>query len=249
MRSCSRKPSGHTRSPFPRPNRADEDGILAIGAHPTPELLLAAYRRGIFPWPHEGMPLPWFSPDPRFALRPERAHLGRSLKKTLRSGRFEVRADTAFQAVVAACARLPRPDQNGTWITPEIFLGYRELHHRGLAHSIEAWRNGQLVGGLYGLALGGVFFGESMFATEPDASKVAFATLLANLVRWRFPLVDCQAETHHLARFGARNWTRNRFLVVLRNALDRPDRRGPWVLEVGPQEAGGRERGAPVVRF
>lgn len=238
-------------SPFPRPSRANEEGIVAIGARPEPDLMLAAYRRGIFPWPHEGMPLPWFSPDPRFALRPERAHFGRSLRKTLRAGRFEVRADTAFQAVMAACARIPRADQYGTWITPELFLGYSELHRRGLAHSIETWREGRLVGGLYGLALGGVFFGESMFALEPDASKVAFATLCANLVRWRFVLIDCQAETAHLARFGATNWTRNRFLVVLRNGLALADRCGSWKLEVGPEEAAkpGRKGAEPIVRL
>lgn len=233
-------------SPFPRPGRADENGIVAVGARPDPELLLAAYRRGIFPWPHEGLPLPWFSPDPRFALRPERAHLGRSLRKTLRSGRFEVRADTAFPAVVAACARISRPDQSGTWITREMFDGYHELHRRGFAHSIEAWRDGRLAGGLYGLSLGGVFFGESMFALVPDASKAAFATLLANLAHWRFPLVDCQAATDHLARFGARPWTRNRFLVVLRNALALPDRRGPWTLEVGPVETAEWARRIPA---
>jgi leucyl/phenylalanyl-tRNA---protein transferase len=226
--------TGRHPAPFPRPKRANEDGVLAVGARPEPDLLLAAYRRGIFPWPHEGMPLPWFSPDPRFALRPDHVHIGRSLRKTLRSGAFEVRADTAFEAVVAACARIPRPDQLGTWITPEMFVGYRELHRRGFAHSIETWRQGRLVGGLYGLSLGRVFFGESMFALEPDASKVAFATLAANLVHWRFQLIDCQAQTEHLARFGATNWTRNRFLVVLRNALALPDRRGKWELELGP---------------
>lgn len=208
-----------------------------MGGRPDPEMLLDAYSRGIFPWPHDGLPLLWFCPDPRFVLVPAEAHVGRSLRKRMRRGDFEVRADTAFAEVMSACARRPRPGQDGTWITDEMIEGYTGLHARGLAHSIETWRDGELVGGLYGVSLGAVFFGESMFATAPDASKVAFATLLGNLIRWDFRLVDCQSWTGHLERFGAAEWSRPRFLAVLKPALREPTRRGPWTLEAGSAEA------------
>ena len=222
---------------FPPASWASSDGVLAIGGRPDPETLKEAYGRGIFPWPHEGWPLLWFCPDPRFVLVPQEAHVSRSLRKVMRRGTYEVRADTAFRDVIARCAGKPRPGQDGTWITQDMVAGYTALHDEGLAHSIEAWKDDRLVGGLYGISLGAVFFGESMFADEPDASKVAFATLLANLVRWRFALVDCQSYTDHLARFGAEDWPRARFLRLLKKALQEPTRRGPWSLEVGPAEA------------
>lgn len=222
---------------FPPPSAADQDGVLAIGGRPDAETLLTAYRQGIFPWPHEGYPLLWFCPDPRFVLVPEEAHLPRSLRKAMRRGAFAVRADTAFERVMRGCAAAYRPGQGGTWITPAMLEGYADLHARGLAHSIEAWQDGRLVGGLYGISLGAVFFGESMYADVPDASKIAFATLLGNLLRWGFALVDCQSATEHLARFGAVDWPRSRFLKVLKQALAAPTRPGPWVLEVGPAEA------------
>ena len=225
------------RSLFPPVSWASPEGVIAVGGRPDPATLKEAYSRGIFPWPHEGMPLLWFCPDPRFVLVPGEAHISRSLRKEMRRGTFEVRADTAFREVMRACARKPRPGQDGTWITPEIVAGYTALHREGLAHSIEAWRQGRLVGGLYGVSLGAVFFGESMFADEPNASKVAFATLLANLVRWRFALVDCQSYTDHLAGFGAVEWRRARFLAALKRALRQPTRTGRWTLEVGPIEA------------
>jgi leucyl/phenylalanyl-tRNA--protein transferase len=230
-------PPARPRVVFPPPASADEDGVLAIGGRPDPETLLAAYGQGIFPWPHAGYPLLWFCPDPRFVLVPGEAHLHRSLKKTMRKGTFEVRADTAFERVMRGCAAACRPGQDGTWITPAMLAGYTDLHRQGFAHSIEAWQGGRLVGGLYGISLGAVFFGESMYADLPDASKVAFATLLANLRRWDFALVDCQSYTEHLARFGAVDWPRARFLRVLKKALEVPTRQGPWVLEVGPAEA------------
>jgi leucyl/phenylalanyl-tRNA--protein transferase len=170
-------------------------------------------------------------------LRPEEAHVSRSLRKEMRRGTFGVRADTAFQEVIGRCSQQPRPGQNGTWITPEMIAGYSALHDEGLAHSIEAWRDGRLVGGLYGISLGGVFFGESMFADVPNASKAVFATLLANLIRWRFSLVDCQSYTDHLASFGAVEWPRRRFLSHLKLALAAPTRQGRWTLELGPAEA------------
>lgn len=222
---------------FPPAEWATPDGVIAVGGAPDPDTLEAAYRRGIFPWPHEGLPLLWFCPDPRFVLVPEEAHIGRSLRKTMRRGLFEVRADTAFAEVMRSCARKERPGQPGTWILPEMIDGYTALHREGIAHSIEAWRDGQLVGGLYGISLGGIFFGESMFADVPDASKVAFATLLANLVHWEFDLVDCQSYTEHLATFGAEDWPREDFLAVLERSLRRPTRPAPWTFEIGPIEA------------
>lgn len=228
---------------FPPPERATADGILAVGGRPDPDLLLAAYSRGIFPWPHSGLPLLWFCPDPRFVLIPREAHLSRSLRKALRRDDFEIRADTAFEAVIRSCARKRRPGQRGTWITRGMIRGYTALHERGFAHSIEAWQEDRLVGGLYGISLGAAFYGESMFADVPDASKIAFATLLGNLVRWDFQLVDCQSYTEHLAAFGAEEWPRERFLAALEKALEVPTRMGPWTLELGPAEAAGQVRG------
>lgn len=222
---------------FPPADQATPDGVLAIGGKPEPDLLLAAYSRGIVPWPHRGYPLLWFCPDPRFVLVPAAAHVGRSLRKVMRRGVFEVRADTAFRDVIRACARKKRPGQRGTWINRDMIRGYTALHKSGFAHSIEAWQDGRLVGGLYGISLGGVFFGESMFADVPDASKVAFATLLGNLIRWEFPLVDCQSYTDHLASFGAEDWPRQDFLNALEETLRIPTRMGPWRLELGPAEA------------
>lgn len=210
---------------------------MALGGRPDPDTLKDAYSHGIFPWPHEGLPLLWFCPDPRFALVPEEAHIPRSLRKRMRRGDFAVRADTAFAEVIRGCARTSRPGQDGTWITQEMLEGYTALHAEGLAHSIEAWQDGALVGGLYGVSLGGAFFGESMYTEVPDASKVVFATLLANLVHWGFQLVDCQSWTEHLERFGAEEWPRSRFLAALGRALRLPTLQGPWTLEVGPMEA------------
>lgn len=232
-----------SRDVFPPPERATPDGILAVGGKPDPDLLLAAYSRGIFPWPHSGLPLLWFCPDPRFVLIPREAHLPRSLRKTMRRGGIEVRADTAFAAVIRACARKRRPGQRGTWINRAMIKGYTALHKRGFAHSIEAWQEDRLVGGLYGISLGAVFYGESMFADVPDASKVAFATLLGNLVRWDFQLVDCQSYTEYLATFGAEDQPRERFLGALERALETPTRMGPWTFDLGPAEAAAQLRG------
>jgi leucyl/phenylalanyl-tRNA---protein transferase len=229
--------SRRRRALFPPVSRASPEGVIAVGGRPDPATLKEAYSRGIFPWPHEGVPLLWFCPDPRFVLVPGKAHIPRSLRKEMRRGTFEVRTDTAFREVMQACARKPRPGQDGTWITRDMIAGYTALHEEGLAHSIEAWQDGRLAGGLYGLSLGSIFFGESMFADAPNASKTAFATLLANLIRWDFDLVDCQSYTEHLASFGALEWPRARFLAVLERSLRRPTRKGPWTLEVGPEEA------------
>lgn len=213
---------------FPPPEGAHESGVLAVGGDLKPKRLLTAYSMGIFPWPMEGQPLSWHSPDPRFVLTPETFHLPKSLGKTLRKGLFEIRYDTAFAEVIDNCATAKRDGQRGTWITGEMREAYCGLHRLGFAHSVESWHQGRLAGGLYGVSLGSAFFGESMFATMPDASKVAFAAVVERLGRWNFTLIDCQVETEHLARFGAEPWPRDRFLSALKEALQAPTRQGPW---------------------
>ncbi|MFZ5479369.1 MAG: leucyl/phenylalanyl-tRNA--protein transferase [Myxococcota bacterium] len=216
---------------FPPPHLAEAGGLLAVGGDLAPARLVEAYRRGIFPWYSEGQPIWWHSPDPRFVLDPATLHVPRSLKKIVRRRDYEIRFDTAFGEVMRACAAVPRPRQRGTWITREMRAAYAELHERGLAHSAEAWRDGKLVGGLYGVSIGDVYFGESMFAREPDASKVAFVVL----VRWMrargVDLVDSQVYTEHLARFGAEEWPRARYLARLGELIDRPTRLGRWTLD------------------
>lgn len=222
---------------FPPPEGASAEGIVAVGGDFRPERLLLGYAQGIFPWPSEGLPLLWFSPDPRFVLDPARAHVPRSLRKHMRKQPYEICFDTAFSRVIRACAEARRPGQRGTWIIDELVHGYEHLHALGFAHSIEAWSEGRLVGGLYGVGLGRMFFGESMFAHQADASKIAFTMLLAQLVRWEFALVDCQVHTEHLERFGAEEWPRTDFLRVLRASVGAETRRGPWQLELTTEEA------------
>lgn len=206
--------------PFPPLERAldDPNGLLAAGGTMDVSRLLDAYRRGIFPWSSEGQPLLWWSPDPRMVLFTAEFKPSRSLRRRLRDNRFEVRIDTACGRVIAACAG-PREGQSGTWITPEIRKAYGELHRRGYVHSVESWREGELVGGLYGVTLGRVFFGESMFAHEADASKVALAHLIERLRSLDVPLIDCQQETEHLASLGARPIPRTRFAAHLRELI------------------------------
>ncbi|GAB5548425.1 MAG: leucyl/phenylalanyl-tRNA--protein transferase [Sandaracinaceae bacterium] len=222
---------------FPPPEGASPEGVVAIGGDFAPERLLLAYGQGIFPWPTEGFPLLWFSPDPRFVLRPTETRINRTLRKQLARSPYRITADTAFDEVIRACADVPRPGQSGTWITDDLIDGYDELHARGFAHSVEAWEDDTLVGGVYGVSLGGVFFGESMFAASPDASKIAFVTLMGNLAEWDFDLVDCQVHTDHLERFGACRVKRASFLARLHESLEKPTRRGPWRLPLGPAEA------------
>jgi len=214
---------------FPPPHLA-EDGLLAVGGDLRPERLLLAYAQGIFPWYEEGIPILWHSPDPRMVLEAADLRIPRSLAKVRRRQPYRIRLDTAFPAVIEGCASAPRPDHEGTWITAEMAEAYQTLHQLGFAHSAEAWRDGELVGGLYGLSLGGAFFGESMFARAPDASKLALVELVEALARWKITLIDCQVHTLHLARFGARLWPRRRYLEALRRALEQPTRRGPWTL-------------------
>ena len=207
--------------PFPPLDRAldDPNGLLAAGGTLDARRLLDAYRQGIFPWSSEGQPLLWWSPDPRMVLFTEDFQPSRSLRRRLREQRFELRIDTVCDDVIAACAE-PREGQAGTWITPEIRDAYAELHRRGYVHSVESWRNGQLVGGLYGVTLGRVFFGESMFARETDASKVAFSYLVDRLRALDVPLIDCQQETEHLASLGARPIPRARFAALLQQLIN-----------------------------
>ncbi|MBW2527571.1 MAG: leucyl/phenylalanyl-tRNA--protein transferase [Deltaproteobacteria bacterium] len=216
---------------FPRPELADPSGLLAVGGDLRPERVLLGYSLGIFPWPAEGYPLLWHSPDPRFVLERARLHVPRSLAKTLRRRPFRISLDEAFGAVIEACSDEPRPAQDGTWITDEMVAAYTELHRLGFAHSAEAWVGTELVGGLYGVSLGAAFFGESMFARRPDASKVAFVTMLAQLGRWGIDLIDTQVHTDHMARFGAQHWPRQRYLTRLEQALTHPTRRGTWQLD------------------
>jgi leucyl/phenylalanyl-tRNA--protein transferase len=217
---------------FPPVRLASPEGLLAVGGDLRAERLLEAYRHGIFPWYSAGQPILWWSPDPRAVLFPAELRISRSLRKTLRARKFEVTLDTCFRDVMQACAAPRRPgSEGGTWITPEMLEAYCRLHELGYAHSIEAWHEGALVGGLYGVALGTVFFGESMFTRVTDASKVAFVQLVRQLQHWGFTLIDCQLPSAHLGRLGAREIRRPEFLDRLDQALRRPDRRGHWRFE------------------
>ncbi|HHC72240.1 MAG TPA: leucyl/phenylalanyl-tRNA--protein transferase [Thiotrichales bacterium] len=202
---------------FPPVSSALEEpnGLLAVGGDLSPRRVLAAYRRGIFPWYSQGQPILWWSPDPRAVLFPERLHISRSLRKRLRRRSYRVTLDLAFEAVIEACAAVPRPGQEGTWITSEMAEAYLRLHRLGYAHSVETWQAGRLVGGLYGVAMGRIFFGESMFSRETDASKVAFAHLVRHLRRYDYRLIDCQVETSHLLSLGAGNIPRDRFVAMV----------------------------------
>jgi leucyl/phenylalanyl-tRNA---protein transferase len=216
--------------PFPPLDRAlaEPNGLLAAGGGLSTDRLVDAYRRGIFPWYSHGQPVLWWSPDPRMVLFTDEFRVRRSLAKRVRQARYEIRLDTAFERVIRACS-LPRAGQEGTWITPEMVDAYVALHRRGVAHSVEAWRDGDLAGGLYGIALGRVFFGESMFAREPDASKVALVALVDKLRRDGVPLVDCQQETAHLAGFGARAIPRRTFAALLRELIHSEAPPAPWI--------------------
>ncbi|MES2821847.1 MAG: leucyl/phenylalanyl-tRNA--protein transferase [Pseudomonadota bacterium] len=199
------------------------NGLLAAGGDLTAERLIQAYRHGCFPWFEAGQPILWWSPDPRTVLFPEELHLSRSLEKCLRQGRYTVTLDKDFAAVIQACAA-PRSYADGTWITDSIQTAYRELHQHGIAHSVEVWLEGELVGGLYGLAMGQLFFGESMFSRADNASKVGFATLVTRLRDWGFVLIDCQMPTQHLHSFGARAIGRTEFAGYLAAHLDQASR-------------------------
>ena len=217
---------------FPSVEQATPEGLLAVGGDLRPERLLEAYRRGIFPWYNEGEPILWWSPDPRAVLFPQKLHVPRSLRKRLRQNRFTATLDTCFQQVMEECAG-PRPQYpgGGTWITDDMLDAYTRLHELGYAHSVETWQNNRLVGGLYGVAIGGAFFAESMFTRVDDASKVALVQLVRQLETWNFRLIDCQQSSPHVMRFGAEEIPRSDFIDQLIEALNTPDRRGRWVFD------------------
>jgi leucyl/phenylalanyl-tRNA--protein transferase len=218
--------------PFPPVNVAlrEPNGLLAAGADLSPERLIDAYARGIFPWFGEDDPVLWWSPDPRMVLYVDELHVSRSLRRAVRAGRFRVTLDTAFAEVMAACAE-PRPGQDGTWITAGMTEAYTRLAALGYAHSVESWMDGRLAGGLYGVALGRMFFGESMFSRVSDASKVAFVHLVHQLKRWQIPLLDCQMSTRHLASLGAREIRRADFTRAVRHLVRQPSVPTPWQFD------------------
>lgn len=220
---------------FPRTELAlkEPNGLLAAGGDLSPQRLLAAYQRGIFPWYSPGEPILWWSPDPRMVLFPGQIRITRSLAKTLKNADYTVRLDTAFGQVIAACAATPRAGQNGTWITAEMQAAYGRLHALGHAHSVETWRAGKLVGGLYGIAIGRAFFGESMFAHATDASKIALAHLCRFLVARGFGIIDCQMETTHLASLGARPLPRDDYLARVATLVAGGDAPGHWPADAG----------------
>ncbi len=213
---------------FP-PVHLAEDGLLAVGGNLSRKRLLLAYRSGIFPWYSDGEPLLWWSPDPRMVLIPEEFHCSRSLLRVVKKGTFRVTLNQAFAQVIHACGETPRPGQDGTWITSEMEAAYIDLHEAGYAMSIECWSGETLVGGLYGIALGGCFFGESMFSHQPNASKVAAYTLVRAASAWGIPLIDCQVANPHLQSLGAREIRREAFLARLTVGLRAPLSEHAWL--------------------
>jgi leucyl/phenylalanyl-tRNA--protein transferase len=209
----------------------EPNGLLAAGADLSTATLLKAYTRGIFPWFGDDDPIFWWSPDPRMVLFPEELHVTRSLRKTLRNAHFQVTADRDFRQVIIECAG-PRRDTHETWITPQMVEAYVELYRAGYAHSIETWQDGQLVGGLYGVAVGRAFFGESMFARVSNASKIALVALTRQLLAWDFGIIDCQMHTGHLASMGAREIPRSEFAQRLIQLVDYAPVPGPWTIEI-----------------
>ena len=216
--------------PFPPVEQAldEPDGLLAAGGSLNTRRLIDAYKRGIFPWFNEGDPILWWSPDPRAVLRPARVHVSHSLRKRLRQDAFAITIDRAFASVLDGCAA-PRAGDAGTWLSTAMRRAYTTLHAGGLAHSIEVWMDGELAGGLYGVAIGRMFFGESMFARRTDASKIAMVRLAGQLDRWGFPLIDCQLETEHLASLGAETMPRRRFVAEVERLVKEPA--AGWTLD------------------
>ena len=215
---------------FPPPWLA-EDGLLAIGGDLSRERLLLAYRSGIFPWYSPGDPLLWWSPDPRTVMVPERIHVSRSLRRSLKRGDYRVTADMAFTEVIRGCAKTPRKQEQGTWITDSMEAAYIDLHRAGFAHSIESWRGEELAGGFYGVSIGACFFGESMFSRESNASKSALAVFAQQCLRWKISLIDCQMATAHLRSLGAFEVSRSEYLRTIDREIRKPTRRGAWKLD------------------
>ncbi|MFP4472048.1 MAG: leucyl/phenylalanyl-tRNA--protein transferase [Bacteroidales bacterium] len=213
---------------FPHPVLATDDGLLAIGGDLSQERLLLAYANGIFPWYSEDSPILWWSPNPRMVLFPDDLKISRSLKQSLRNQKFTVRFDSNFEAVIRNCAEIPRKEQDDTWITNEMIEAYIHLHHSGFAHSVETFMNGRLVGGLYGISLGRIFYGESMFHLERDASKVALVHLVSRLREWNFLAIDAQQDTAHMRSLGARTIPVKDFLGLIEKSLKFPTIKGKW---------------------
>ncbi len=213
---------------FPSPELAEADGLLAVGGDLSVERLLVAYSMGIFPWYSDDSPILWWSPDPRLVLNPADLRVSRSLRQTMKKGTYRITFDKAFERVMRSCAESPRKEQAGTWITEDMIEAYCRLHEKGFAHSAESWSGDELAGGLYGVALGGVFYGESMFARKSDASKVAFVKLVQHLAEWKFLIIDCQVTTRHLMSLGAKEVPRSEFLKIMKKALKVKTPKGKW---------------------
>ena len=205
---------------FPPPDLANEEGILAFGGDLRPERIMLGYHQGIFPWYSKDTPILWWSPDPRFVLYPNELHVSKSTRQVLRKGIFEVTFDCAFEQVINACQQVPRVDQDGTWITDALKAAYIQIHQLGFAHSVEVWKEGELVGGLYGVNIGKVYFGESMFSFVSNASKIGFISLVNQLKKEGVSLIDCQVETQYLRSLGGRNVPRHEFLKQLNYTID-----------------------------
>jgi leucyl/phenylalanyl-tRNA---protein transferase len=213
---------------FPPVEKADKHGILALGGDLSVQRLINAYSNGIFPWYEDDQPIIWWSPDPRFVVFPEKIPLSRSMKKILDRKEFDIHFDTSFESVIRSCSQSPRPGQNGTWITEDMITAYCNLHREGFAHSIEAWKDGELAGGLYGVSIGGMFCGESMFTKVSNASKAAFLTLAELLRRKNFIVIDSQVHTAHVESLGGEHIPRTEYLELIKKALTLPTIKGNW---------------------
>jgi len=219
---------------FPPPELAEPDGLLAVGGDLSPGRILRAYASGIFPWYSDDSPILWWSPDPRLVLFPRELKISRSLRQVIRRGEYRVTFDQAFEDVISCCASVKRGNDEGTWITEDMIRAYCLLHEEGYAHSVESWYGSELAGGLYGISLGRIFFGESMFATRPNASKVAFATTAGRLDAGGFSLIDCQVKTRHLQSFGAREISGGAFRDILRQFVGLLPEGAPWAAKTAP---------------
>ncbi|MCF8296799.1 MAG: leucyl/phenylalanyl-tRNA--protein transferase [Saprospiraceae bacterium] len=213
---------------FPNPNEAIKEGLLAVGGDLSAERILQAYSNGIFPWYSDEEPIMWWSPNPRLVLFPEKFKISKSLKQKIRKGVFEIKFDSRFEEVIEHCSEVPRAEQDGTWITEEMKQAYINLYNHGFAHSVETYYDGKLVGGLYGLSLGNIFFGESMFHILTDASKVAFYFLVEKIKEWNFDLIDCQVKTNHLISLGAEEISREKYLELLSVSIKNKSKVGKW---------------------
>lgn len=213
---------------FPPPQEAHPEGVVCFGGNLSPGMLLSAYRQGIFPWYSEGQPILWWSPEPRFVLFPEELHISRSMKKLYKKRAYRISVDEDFSDVIEGCSRIERPGQEGTWITDEMKEAYKEMHRLGYAHSVEVWQDKTLAGGLYGISLGSLFFGESMFSKRPNASKYGFLAFAAALRSAGFSLIDSQVYTPHLSSLGARDIPRAEYLEHLYDGLSAPTLKGSW---------------------